>query len=195
MRGRRYYDPEIQVPSTVPQAEDLTRVEIFQNADGRWAPRLVNKNGIATHVGTGSFNPADAFAEAERRWPGLEVFEVRDEAHDSTWSGTGPSPRAFFPPPQQLPPESGSEAQAAWALDEAITAESDPEPVLIHGLVAGEPGMYVRLNDVTMWLRQQASACAEERRAGPWSEILEQVASELELSMDLGPAVERWRTR
>ena len=181
-RGRRYYDPEIQVPSTVPQTEDLTRVEVFQDANGRWAPRLVNANGIATHVGTGSFDQGDALAEASRRWPGLEVFEVRDEAHDSTWSGTGPSPRAFFQPPVQLPPESDPATQTMENPDAPPL-----EPGIIHGLIVGAPGTYVQLDETLAWLRQQAAVCSEERRAGPWSEILEQVADELEQSMRFRP--------
>lgn len=99
-RGRQYYDPIIQAPSKVESAASR-RIELYPEQDVRdnavtlrWVGRLVDESGILDKA-PGSFDHDDALRQAREKWPGLEVFELREESEDSTHEGFGPSPRLW----------------------------------------------------------------------------------------------------
>ena len=100
-RGRQYYDPIIQAPSRVESA-GTRRIELYPEQDVRdntvtlrWVARLIGEDGLIADKSPGSFDHDDALRQAHELWPGLEVFELREESEDSTWDGMGPSPRLW----------------------------------------------------------------------------------------------------
>jgi hypothetical protein len=114
-RGQRnYYDPILQVPSTVEGAPDLSRIELFPigqdstsrlPADvGKWMARRINPDGSIAEYTPGDFNHDGALQQAQDAWPELTVFELTSEIEDSTWEGTGPSPRLWQTPGNAVPP-------------------------------------------------------------------------------------------
>lgn len=99
--GRQHYDPIVQAPATV-QSASSRRIELFPEQDVRdnaatlrWVARLVDEQGRIIQKSAGSFDHDDALRQAQELWPGLEVFELREESEDSTWEGMGPSPRLW----------------------------------------------------------------------------------------------------
>src|SRR5688572_29092138 len=101
-RGRQFYDPEIQTTRSVPQGDDLSRIELFPEVVGdvitRWGARRINAEGGVEEEISGSADHDEVLSRAEATWPGLTVFELKSETEDSTWQGTGPSPRMWAPP-------------------------------------------------------------------------------------------------
>jgi hypothetical protein len=57
---------------------------------------------------------------------------------------------------------------------------AEEEPTEMAGFQVAKAGTYVRLEDVSAWLRGEALAAHSQGRAGPWREALEAAASALE---------------
>ena len=99
-RGRQYYDPEIQANRPVEIPADMARIEFYPELDGsgqigRWVARRIDHDGRIVGYTAGNFDHDAELAHAMELWPGLTVFELPDEQADSTWEGTGPSPRIW----------------------------------------------------------------------------------------------------
>lgn len=161
-RGRRqFYDPIMQAPGMTGEPQDLSRIEFFPDADGRWLGRKVGETGLIEAVSPGSFNRDGALAEVEGLWPGLTVYELREEAQDSTWEGVGPSPRLWHQPATvELPDQ---ETLKEWAQEyQPLEAEMIPsyaprgEPTQVRGVIVEFPGQYLLREDVVALLREYA---------------------------------------
>jgi hypothetical protein len=192
-RGRQYYDPIIQAPSKVESAASR-RIELYPEQDVRdnavtlrWVGRLVDESGILDKA-PGSFDHDDALRQAQEKWPGLEVFELREESEDSTHEGFGPSPRLWQQPTDQ------NREVPEWAMDhlvaevkESLTPAGEVHEIgrklghtlglglvsdvpeareasthAIRAILATEPGAYVLIQDIVAMLEEYATQYDEQ---------------------------------
>jgi hypothetical protein len=167
-RGRHYYDPELQVPKLVEGEQDLARIELFPvgqdstarlpEEHGKWVARKVETDGSISGYTQGDFDHDRAQTQAQQIWPGLQVFELRSEIEDSTWEGTGPSPRLWQnaigepTPAVDLPPG-----------EEILYPPPEQEQVQLRVLPISEPGAYVLLSDIKSLLEMWASQYEEDK--------------------------------
>ena len=169
-RGRRqYYDPEVQLSRPVEGDKDLSRIEFYPELDGsgqigRWVGRRNGQDGRIVGYTAGNFDRDRELAHAQELWPGLEVFELNDEQADSTWEGTGPSPRiwqnSIIASEQAFVEDTIANVEAPEQQTEHVFSSSfdkvPPEPIEeqmpLHIVVAGQPGTYVLLDDVIQLL-------------------------------------------
>jgi hypothetical protein len=163
-RGRQYYDPIIQAPSRVESAGNR-RVELYPEHDirdnverPRWVARLIGEDGLIVQHSPGSFEHDDALRQAQEMWPGLEVFELREESEDSTWDGMGPSPRLWQSDPASYISDEPTVVQISRdsPMGGNITPVADEQPQL-HAIQVSQPGTYVRLDDVLAVLEGYAA--------------------------------------
>lgn len=168
-RGRQYYDPILQAPGKVEGETDYSRIELFPagpeslgrlpQEQGKWIGRRIAADGSIAEEAPGDFDHDNALRQAEQMWRGLTVYELNAENEDSTWDGTGPSPRIWqtsigandFTPPIQIFGESALSASLPPAVDE-------PESVQLRVLPLTEPGTYVLLDDIRALLESWAVA-------------------------------------
>ena len=158
-RGRQYYDPILQTGAKVEGAPDLSRIELFPIGQdstsrlpeeiGKWVGRKVEPDGTITGYTPGDFDHDRALTQAQQIWPGLEVYELRSEIEDSTWEGTGPSPRLWqgasdIVEPRDPPP----------ALE--VVPQPTEEQVSLRLLPVTELGSYVLLSDICNLLEMWA---------------------------------------
>lgn len=197
--GRQHYDPIVQAPATV-QSASSRRIELFPEQDVRdnaatlrWVARLVDEQGRIIQKSAGSFDHDDALRQAQELWPGLEVFELREESEDSTWEGMGPSPRLWQgsspgdadgasqeplllpdgvgasrePGDDELPPGFGGGGHSGYVTPLADLVDERltevPPAGQLRVLPIGEPGMYVLLGDVLSLLHIWESQYAREK--------------------------------
>lgn len=155
-RGRQYYDPEIQTSHPVETPKDLARIEFYPELDGsgqigRWVARRIDHDGRIVGYTAGNFDHDKELAHAQELWPGLTVFELNDEQKDSTWEGTGPSPRIW----QQAERVPVAEQKMMDTTTFTPVLEPEPDQVALHLFPIPEetkPGIYVRLDDMRAWL-------------------------------------------
>lgn len=158
-RGRQYYDPIVQVPSSIGQADDLSRIEMFPAGPesearlpqdiGKWIGRRINPDGSIAEEAPGDFDYERALKQAQSLWPELTVYEMASEHADSTWSGVGPSPRLWQvagSTPTEIPP----------AVESPPAPQPTEEQAPLRMLVAPEPGPYVLLSDILYLLEMWA---------------------------------------
>jgi len=162
-RGRQYYDPIVQAPSRV-AAGDASRVELYPEHDVRdnvealrWCARLIGEDGLIKEVSPGSIDHDDALRQAQELWPGLEVFELREESEDSTWEGVGPSPRLWQDESAENIPDPDTSGHPP-----ALELVSSPEPPKLHALSVGQPGVYLLLDDILSLLESYATQYDQE---------------------------------
>lgn len=181
-RGRQYYDPIIQVPSKVESAQ-ARRIELYPEGDVtdgmpgdrlRWVGRLIGENGEILDKAQGSFDHDDALRQAQELWPGLEVYELREESEDSTHEGFGPSPRLWQNGRTEHDPSASPferpalEASEVGLLDDGYIpgAPADITPAVeapvVRALTVGAPGTYIRLEDVLACLEEYAAQFEEQ---------------------------------
>lgn len=140
-RGRQYYDPIVQMPGTVEGEQDLSRVEVYQDEMLKWWGREVGPDGALTGKRVEDFNHDSVIAKANLAFAGLPIYELRNESEDSTWEGHGPSPRLW-----QV---SGVTATGIPPAVEPIpSAQPTEEQAPLRIIPIGEPGIYVRLEDI-----------------------------------------------
>lgn len=171
-RGRQYYDPIVSVPGKIPGEADYTRIELFPAGAeslgrlpqdiGKWMGRRIGPDGSVVEEAPGDFSHDRALTQATELWPGLTVYELNAENEDSTWDGTGPSPRIW----QNSSPETGAPTPPAVSLlasgpsHEPVTSGAGDEhfqpPVALHVLPIPEPGTYVLLHDIRELLESWA---------------------------------------
>lgn len=162
---RQYYDPIIQVPSSVEGENDLSRIELFPVGQdsvsrmpseiGKWIARKVERDGSISGYTPGDFDNERALKQAEATWPGLQVYELRSEIEDSTWEGTGPSPRIWQNAAPTVPAPSGR----IYPDDPADpTPAGESEEAQLRILPIDEPGVYVKLTDICGLLEMWAAA-------------------------------------
>lgn len=161
-RGRQYYDPIIQVPSSVDGAENKERIEVFPigmdspsrlpTEVGRWASRRIAADGSIAEQGKSAAQQYEAVSMAQAQWPGLEVYTLTMEIDDSTWDGVGPSPRLWQMPSSNIP-------SVTPALEVVPTEDSENQqsPPQLHFLTVGAPGVYLRLEDILAVLEDYAT--------------------------------------
>lgn len=173
-RGRQYYDPIIQVPGKV-EGAPTRRIELYPEgaiSDGgggeqqlRWVGRLIGELGEIVATANGSFDHDDALRQAQQLWPGLEVYELREEGEDSTWDGMGPSPRLWqnspsetgVAPPLAVVPSSGDDAPS-----DVSATEAEGESIPIRAF-AVEAGTYMHVEDIKRLLLMWADQYEEDR--------------------------------
>lgn len=180
-RGRQYYDPILQVDSTVEGAPDLSRIEMFPAGPesesrlpqdiGKWIGRRINPDGSIAEEASGDFDYERALHQAQDLWPGLTVYELRAENEDSTWDGSGPSPRLWQKMAKMsVPPEFRNSAPEtrvghppetlpSGPSSKAVTSEAGAE---LHALQVTQPGMYLRLEDILTLLEEYAAQFDQE---------------------------------
>jgi len=157
-RGRQYYDPIVQVSKPVETSDDLSRIELvptgLETGDGgeisKWVGRRIGSEGAILEVSPGDFDHDRALAQAKELWPGLEVFELRSESEDSTWDGTGPSPRLWQAAP----------LEASAPILEAVPKV---EQVQLRIFPVTEVGTYVLLEDIRALLNMWAAQYEEDK--------------------------------
>ena len=162
-RGRQYYDPIEQVPSSVEGESDVSRIELFPVGQdstsrlpediGKWVGRKVERDGSVSGHTPGDFVHDRALKQAQDTWPGLGVYELRSEIEDSTWEGVGPSPRIW----QNTSPVTAVPDRIYPDLTPAGDSP-DPEQAQLRNLPIDEPGVYVRLADILSLLELWAVA-------------------------------------
>lgn len=176
-RGRQYYDPIIQAPSKMPGSNEQ-RIELYPEGDVtdaapgplRWVARLIGEDGLIVAKTAGSFDHDDALRQAEQQWPGLQVFELREESEDSTHEGFGPSPRLWqqgrthhdepqYPVVVPSPSEVG-EPSVSGPPPGLPEAEGDELSLRAFVLSAG---VYAPLDDVVRLLRAWAAQYEENK--------------------------------
>lgn len=170
-RGRQYYDPIEQAPGKVEGEPDLSRIELFmsggsdqrtvgEDTAGKWIARRISPDGSVYMTSNGSFDHDQALAEAQALWPDLTVYELQDEREDSTWEGTGPSPRLWQTISQMgLPPAVDDlPREAFWEGVAETTAPPTEEQVPLHVMAAAQTGTYVLLDDIRNLLETWAVA-------------------------------------
>jgi hypothetical protein len=141
-RGRQYYDPIVQVPSKVEGAHEQ-RIELYPEHDIR----------------------DDALAQAQQMWPGLEVYELREESEDSIHEGFGPSPRLWQVgrTEHDRPYITDAVTRVELSLDATgrnitpAVAEAPPEEFRIMPLVIERPGIFIKVEDVLTLLEHYAA--------------------------------------
>lgn len=164
-RGRQYYDPIVQVPSKVEGAANLERIELYPEGSPeeprpKWKARHVGSDGFVLAVTPGDFDHDTALAEAERNWPGLTVYELRDEGEDTTHDGFGPSPRLWqnnLSPLVTNPPDGPFVSEYKARKDVPTALEPSPgegtlnpldEQMQLRIMPVAQPGNYVLLPDI-----------------------------------------------
>lgn len=164
-RGRQYYDPEIQTNRFVPGEQDLERIEVFPVGEGstarlpqeigKWASRRVDGGGRIVEQGDSDFQQQRVVELALGRWPTLQVYVLNSEIEDSTWEGTGPSPRLWGAPAPQ--PFSASGVPGDPPTEDLSPArEETEEAVAIRALAAPAAGSYVLIEDIVVLLESYA---------------------------------------
>jgi len=170
-RGREYYDPIVQVPSRVQSAAD-GRIELYPEQDVRdntvtlrWVGRLVADDGRIIDKAAGSFDHDDALGQAQELWPGLQVFELREESEDSTHDGFGPSPRLWQTTSMGPAPlvgvddrewVSAASVEPMPGIPPAVDEVRPGDMNVVHAMSVPEPGTYVLLSDVCLTLEYYA---------------------------------------
>lgn len=146
MRHTRLYDPIMETPAMAAR-----RIELCLDADGRWYGRLVNELGQLVEVAPGDVNKEGAFEQAQRLWPGLDVFELGDERYSTDEREYGPGMRLWQPAPiLRTEPET-----------EAPVSETGDEAVMLRALSAPSEGVYINLTDAVAMLLAEAAAYDE----------------------------------
>lgn len=160
-RGRQYYDPEIQVNRPVEAPADLARIEFYPELDGsgqigRWLARRIDHDGRIVDYTAGNFDHDAELAHAQELWPDLTVYELPDEQTDSTWDGTGPSPRLW----QQTTAEESPSAPVVplFSVDDPLP-EGEQMPLRV--IAVERPGTYVLLEDIRALLEVWAMSYDE----------------------------------
>lgn len=191
-RGRNYYDPILQTPSSIAGQEDKSRIEVFPvgmdspsrlpSEIGKWASRRVDATGAVVEQGPSAGEQGEAIRQAETKWPGLEVYFLSAEIEDSTWEGMGPTPRLWQSPFEQPALQSneeglfGHEKIAGRPADltpavEPLTPEQEeslrshgllPEEAVLHAIRVQNPGTYVHLENVLQVLEGYAQQFAAD---------------------------------
>lgn len=177
MRGRQYYDPIIQVPGKVEGIPDMSRIELYPEGTAddpspKWRGRLINPDGSIAAIAPGDFDRNRASVQAQQMWPGLTVYELREEGQDTTWEGHGPSPRLWQKasemglPPIVDPPlmDNGDSVMGGPEPgfdDPAFKQNAEQIPLrLIHII---QPGSYVLLTDICALLEMWAKDFDESK--------------------------------
>lgn len=170
-RGRQYYDPIQQAPSRV-ETQGERRIELYPKGDIRdgevrpkWMARLIAPDGLIEQHSPGSFDHDDAMRQAQEMWPGLEVFELREEWEDSTHEGMGPSPRLWQNtspqmgfPGERIPKDTPPVDRDAEILRLADAVQDSPDASRqIRAIVASDPGSYVHIADIILVLEDYAA--------------------------------------
>lgn len=163
-RGRQYYDPIIQAPSTVEGQENKERIEVFPvgmdspsrmaSEVGKWASRRVDAEGRIIEQGPSAGEQNEAIRQAEATWPGLDVYFLTAEIEDSTWDGIGPTPRLW----QQGRTEHDPPANVV-PMPQPVQAETSEE-VSVRAFSV-EAGTYMHLDDIRKLLHSYADVYDE----------------------------------
>lgn len=175
-RGRQYYDPIVQVPGKV-EGAPTKRIELYPEGsitDGgggdqqlRWVGRLIGDQGEVVATANGSFDHDDALRQAQELWPGLEVFELREEGEDSTWDGMGPSPRLWQGAQQATPGERLLDLPESAYPEDSVPLAVVPDPPEGEGIpiraFAVEAGTYMHIDDIKRLLLTWADQYEEDR--------------------------------
>jgi hypothetical protein len=171
-RGRQYYDPELQVNKLVEGEKDLARIELFPvgqdstarlpEEHGKWVARKVEADGSVSGYTPGDFDHDRAQTQAEQIWPGLQVFEIRSEIEDSTWEGTGPSPRLWQNAIGEVAPAVGPTILPEGE-EILYPPQDDQGQVQLRVLPISEPGAYVLLSDIKSLMEMWASQYEEDK--------------------------------
>lgn len=156
-RGRQYYDPIIQTGASVEGDKDLSRIEMYMDEEYRWWARRIAPDGSLTGETRHGTQRDDVLALAQAAWPDLTVYELRNESDDSTWEGTGPTPRlwqdgrthhdAAVAPVVPLPVHTPETA-----------VEADPVEVRAFSV---EAGTYMHVDDIRRLLNSYANVYDE----------------------------------
>jgi len=165
-RGRQYYDPILQRPDMVEGATDLSRIEMFPAGPesearlpqdiGKWIGRRINSDGSVAEEAPGDFDYERALHQAQGLWPGLTVYELRAENEDSTWDGTGPSPRLWQ---RAIDSTAESRLPAGQDFTPAVELEESSE---LHAMQVAKAGVYVLLEDIVVVLESYAGQFDQE---------------------------------
>jgi hypothetical protein len=149
-RGRQYYDPIVQVPSTVENPDDVSRIELFPEVVGdvitRWCARRISADGMHAEDISGSADHDEVLHRAQQTWPGLEVYELKSETEDSTHEGMGPSPRLW---------QTTSVLAPLLGVDDVPPAHEESSAEL-HAIYVQKNGTYVNLEDLLVALETYA---------------------------------------
>jgi len=169
-RGRQYYDPILQVGASVEGAPDLSRIELFPIGQestsrlpeqiGKWVGRKIAPDGSIEAEAPGDFDHDRALAQAQAMWPELTVYELNAEIEDSTWEGSGPSPRLWHSAlaSDVVSPPVDIQSRSLASGDVGVRAELPPagDERMLRVLPIADPGNYVHLNDVLAMLEDYA---------------------------------------
>lgn len=163
-RGRHYYDPQIQANAFVPSVDDLARIELYQEPDGRWCSRRIASDGSISEIARGSYEHEGALDEAKSLWPGLTVYELRSGDDDSTWEGIGPSPRMWAAAASQasLAPVRDNTPEE-MPVEYVPHEEGEPEWPQVPVLIIDSPGAYIPLDAAVIQLRWTADRYDEQQ--------------------------------
>jgi hypothetical protein len=159
-----YYDPILQTDAKVEGAPDLSRIELFPVGQestsrlpeqiGKWVGRKIGTDGRIEAEAPGDFDHDRALKQAQELWPGLTVYELNAEIDDSTWEGSGPSPRLW---------------QNAITISQPVspvTGELVPPAVddqqSLRVLPIANPGNYLLVDDVLALLEGYAAQFDDE---------------------------------
>jgi hypothetical protein len=161
-RGRSYYDPIVQVPGRVEDSEDKSRIELFPVGQdstsrpptdvGKWMGRRINSDGSVAEYAPGDFDHDRALRQAQALWPGLTVYELNQEIQDSTWDGTGPSPRLWQLQGGKL---QGPDHVVIGEIGDAIAELGRLDAPTLRAFSV-EAGTYLMLDDVLLLLEGYA---------------------------------------
>ena len=88
--------------------DSVDRIEVYpdppEDPNPKWYARTVDTGGYIVKVTAGSFDQAWVIQNAQERWPGKEIFLLRNAGEDSKWTEDGT--RGVFPskgpPPRRL---------------------------------------------------------------------------------------------
>lgn len=168
-RGRQYYNPIEQAPGKVEGDTDYSRIELFPagpeslgrlpQEQGKWIGRRIATDGSIAEEAPGDFDHDNALRQAEQMWRGLTVYELNAENEDSTWDGTGPSPRMWAYGRETAETLEVLHRQA----ENPSPAIDEPESVQLRVLPLTEPGTYVLLEDIRVLLESWAAAYEEDK--------------------------------
>lgn len=87
---------------------DIGRVEVYpdppEDPNPKWYARSIDTGGYILQVTAGSFDQDWVIANAQERWPGKDIFLLKNAGEDSKWVEDGT--RGVFPskgpPPRRL---------------------------------------------------------------------------------------------
>lgn len=166
-RGRQYYDPIEQAPGKVEGETDYSRIELFPAGpeslgrlpqdQGKWIGRRIAADGSIAEEAPGDFDHDNALRQAEQMWRGLTVYELNAENEDSTWDGTGPSPRIWQSGTVAGTLEYGDFTRHLVDIPNDLPPAVD-ESVQLRVLPLTKPGTYVLLDDIRSLLESWAAA-------------------------------------